>query len=557
MPFMKPNSPFLYDDTSGDIVGIKDPDGSEKFFSTTAPYDAYTGVMPSRTSTSSLRHVSGDSCYPVSKQGGSQQAISRHWVPIYANIPAGSSVQFSIKKTGDYQESFNLSGATWQIGVEHPLDKGTLIPAYWDTGLLTKTFGSDKATEYLTFRTTRDIRVGSFISFWIWAKNGFGVNYSGDIAYRNQTGAASLFDGDLFRRDTNTTNYNNNTLALFTEGGITGMSDATRNALTNDFTTSFANTTQYYWHIGIHSVQAVSDIPAIADIGDSTCSRGGSQFAISSDGSKTYGIAGRTLGRKFPVMSLSGANGRFARWVNNPSEVAVRSDDLRWCTHVAFTNGINDCNDFNADGTGYVAKAIEFMNLSIFAGKDWIGFTLPPFSSGTSVSSDFMTTLANSFTATVVARLYHNNFVMNSGLFDVKYDVNKLIESPVQLGKMRIPSGARSVVGTMSSGSAVLTLDSGNFFRPTDIGYRVANANLGGTSTPVVREMTITGPQTAVLARTAPVAITSENFFVGANHFNQSVSDHLHRSPAFYDALYSIGEKGLFDEGFIVPRANF
>jgi len=29
MPFMKSNSPFLYDDVTGDIVGVKDPDGSE------------------------------------------------------------------------------------------------------------------------------------------------------------------------------------------------------------------------------------------------------------------------------------------------------------------------------------------------------------------------------------------------------------------------------------------------------------------------------------------------------------------------------------------------
>lgn len=35
MPFMKSNSPFLYDDVTSDIVGIKDPDGSEQFFHTT------------------------------------------------------------------------------------------------------------------------------------------------------------------------------------------------------------------------------------------------------------------------------------------------------------------------------------------------------------------------------------------------------------------------------------------------------------------------------------------------------------------------------------------
>lgn len=32
MPFMKQGQPWLYDETTGDVVGVKDPDGSERFF---------------------------------------------------------------------------------------------------------------------------------------------------------------------------------------------------------------------------------------------------------------------------------------------------------------------------------------------------------------------------------------------------------------------------------------------------------------------------------------------------------------------------------------------
>jgi hypothetical protein len=32
MPFMKSGQPWLFDDATGDIVGVKDPDGSERFF---------------------------------------------------------------------------------------------------------------------------------------------------------------------------------------------------------------------------------------------------------------------------------------------------------------------------------------------------------------------------------------------------------------------------------------------------------------------------------------------------------------------------------------------
>ena len=32
MPFMKQGQPWLYDETTGDVIGVKDPDGSERFF---------------------------------------------------------------------------------------------------------------------------------------------------------------------------------------------------------------------------------------------------------------------------------------------------------------------------------------------------------------------------------------------------------------------------------------------------------------------------------------------------------------------------------------------
>lgn len=49
MPFMKPGQPWLYDDTSGDIVGVKDPDGSERFFADRRKTEVFWQFTPGQT----------------------------------------------------------------------------------------------------------------------------------------------------------------------------------------------------------------------------------------------------------------------------------------------------------------------------------------------------------------------------------------------------------------------------------------------------------------------------------------------------------------------------
>lgn len=46
MPFMKPGSPLLFDDTTGDIVGVKDPDGSERFFTSRRKTEVFWQFSP-------------------------------------------------------------------------------------------------------------------------------------------------------------------------------------------------------------------------------------------------------------------------------------------------------------------------------------------------------------------------------------------------------------------------------------------------------------------------------------------------------------------------------
>lgn len=48
MAKMKPGSPFLYDETTGDIVGVKDADGGDAYF-TTAVLDSTGNISAVKT----------------------------------------------------------------------------------------------------------------------------------------------------------------------------------------------------------------------------------------------------------------------------------------------------------------------------------------------------------------------------------------------------------------------------------------------------------------------------------------------------------------------------
>jgi len=87
MPFMKSNSPFLYDDVTSDIVGIKDADGGEKYFKTDF-----------------TRPISGGDLTTIFL-GDSQMAYQTETVPI----------PFYAKIAGFFFWANALSGAQWRV----------------------------------------------------------------------------------------------------------------------------------------------------------------------------------------------------------------------------------------------------------------------------------------------------------------------------------------------------------------------------------------------------------------------------------------------------------
>ena len=183
--------------------------------------------------------MGGNGGFPKSKQGGSSQGLSRAVVPIYQDVAAGQKIVFGFATTADYQESSNLNNAVWQVGVEAYPMAGTITPAYFiphdqnvasstpengvpETTTITGTFDNSKKDAQFVWTAPAFIKAGSFLSVWIWAKNGFGVTAANDMGDKSRIPASQYF-GDFFFLDQNSTNYNNNTLALFTDGSITGL----------------------------------------------------------------------------------------------------------------------------------------------------------------------------------------------------------------------------------------------------------------------------------------------------------------------------------------------
>ena len=521
----------------------------------------FRGMLPDRTPTKSLRNIAGNSIYGKSKQGGTNtQYWARQVVPIYDTIKAGETVKIVLAKVSSYQEATNgtLNNTPCQIGVEYPPLSGVITPAYFSNGALTKTFDSDPNDELLDFTPTIDIPAGAIVHVHVWHKNSIMVCESGDIRRKLNTAAASTFIGDMFRRTTDATSYNNNSMALFTDSanGITaGMSDTTRNALTCDL----LQVNGSYWHFGILGILKVSDIVSFASIGDSTDARAGSGNSNITDDSYTYGVSGRILGRRFPVLSCSGANDAIFRWVDIPGNTVIRRNRMQWVSHISLPMGRNDIPAFTTDASvpGMLAKFDQFFAFPEFEGKPFVTYTLPIFNATSSAQSDHMTTLANSFSNGGLARKEYNKYMKTKAGVIKTYDLEMLFNSPSAFYKLAIPTNARTVVGNVAAGSDILELTTGDFYPFGDYRLNASNNNFGGTGVVGVRKMKILSNTKAKLSATVSVAINNENIYIGGYHWVAGPSDFIHMSDNYYNALYLIGEKGLFSEGLYMYNPAF
>lgn len=104
MAYMKTTSPFLYDNSSGDIIGVKDPDGSELLFWRAPHLGSFTDLSIQSASANTATDMECDTT-DISR-GISMSANSR----ITVSRSAVYNIQFSaqIRNTGNDERTVSI-----------------------------------------------------------------------------------------------------------------------------------------------------------------------------------------------------------------------------------------------------------------------------------------------------------------------------------------------------------------------------------------------------------------------------------------------------------------
>ena len=536
------------------ITGITNPDG------TVSNIEGTTNNIPTRVGPKSWRNVAGHMCMPNHAQLGAE-AASRARVPIYDSYVAGETMRIVYILRGDWTEGTSTNiGVNMQLGIDF-YDNGTLTPCVSErTNSTTIVIDSvDRDTNgYVIFNVVcpTNVNAGQSLHMWTWMKNGWLQCKGSDIASRRQSGAASTFKGDLFRSQVS----NNNALALFTDSSlsISGMSDTTREGLTNSDPTD-ANG----YHIRPFMVLKYTDLVSIDGIGDSTHQPGGSSGAVPYDDTYTTGIATKLLGRRFPISNYAAASEKFEAWTDGTSKSTVRKRliNLFPGTYFALGLGVNNLSDTLSN---LQSQYDQFMNLPEFSTRKAIGMTISATSSTTTIDANQMTIPSTAWSDTRATRKWYNNKILSANKFIRVFDVDALIRSYTYTNTLAAPTNARTLTGSMSSGSNVLTLTSGSF-TASDYKLRVTvpgAGTLAGANLMLIGDLIPTSATTANVVTphgfpvNAAASVTGVNVFIGSNHysagFGNSVVDYIHKSHHFYNTLYKIAETGLF-----MGTANF
>lgn len=501
-----PNYRLKTDNSTGKVTGIISPKGDNASFALTleqiergaispagsdAAGNIYTSNgslfntnpnLPDYTDNYGFRHIGGGGGYPKGKMGGLSQILSGEVIPIYEDVQPGDPIIFGFSTVSQYTETGNLSGAIWQIGIEVFDGSGNIIadpaggkisPAYFipfntpvtanmtpedipTTSTITAVFNSTVGVAQFVWYATSFIKAGSFIVRNLWAKNGANYGATNDMRFKLNV-PKSYYIGNFLFLDANSTNYNNNTLALFTDGSITGMSDSVRNSQVNTLIdgSTLSNYGQFqenFAHIPTTYVLHYSNRVAVASIGNSRDQLGGSTDCLPFDQSYTFGITGKLVGEKYPVLNLSAFNDRFSYWFSNPTWNAVRRSCLQFATHVFLPDATNDINANPGNPLQLVSDYQNFWNIAELQGKGAFAATQMVVSPSSSINTSNFGTLSIGSVgdgAGTTRRVY-NELIKSDPRYLKVYDVDLLTRSKNDFSRLKVPSNARAVVGSMA-----------------------------------------------------------------------------------------------------------
>lgn len=360
--------------------------------------------IPTRTGPKSWRNIANGVGYPKSNQGGGGQGDARFIVRIRDTVKAGEWLKIGFWTCADYQEgagtpnNVNLNGTKIQLAIEsvfgaganavidkaYPAQNSGIGSEAIDTSIVTKVCDTTKGVVDFWYQTPVDILEDSYLMGWFYAQGRFPMVSGSQIRelglYQGLTTStpASDYIGPLFRYTANT----NGQMALFTDAanGLTGMSDATRNALTNT-SIDGSYTGGDLWFVIPAYVEAYSDRTSICSHTDSTGQNGGSTFAreFANNGTCGWGLGGAIFSAAHPLFEIGSLNDSGHYFVNNPTWNAVRRSFISRCTHFFAGSSRNFIPAFTADIPGMTAAYNAYMSMPELANMKLLGYTQPPY----------------------------------------------------------------------------------------------------------------------------------------------------------------------------------
>lgn len=520
-------------------------------------------ALPERTATKSMRNIIGGSAFPKGKTGA--EAVARKTLPVYEDVSVGEEIWIVYPNRAANDESINFSGSKIQCGIGLVGDfttSATINQATFSqtnvgqiTPVITYTFGSSELYVIAKIIAPYNIKAGSYLYIWTWMQNSWMIT-GGDTIWRNTTNAAYLYTGDMMKYQ----GANNGVLALFTDAssGLTGASNATRNAYTNTDPTGSGGGA---FMMGPSRVCKMSDIVSPAQVEDSTGQPEGSLFSIFYDDSYTCGTGGKCIGFKYPLANDSASGDSLINWTTLPARNACRRAMIdAFNTHVFLGLGRNDGITAAEMTIAYNA----FWALEEIAAKGKFAATIPPYKAVAGSSADYMTTLATSLTDTSAGRLQLNALIRSDTNLIKYYDIDKLLTAPTGGATLNVIPTARTVVGSMNGSTNVITLTSGNFVG-TDHMMRVFVPGAAAAAGILQGRLRVTGPTTALVMHiigdnrvvNSATATVSQNIYIGGYPYLSNVTDWIHLYRLAYELMAErLGEKGIFCPGssnFVVP----
>ena len=336
MPYKKSGTPFLYDSVTNDIVGIVDPDGSEKTFITTT---SFIGQVATRSGLLNWTNTSNKQMMSRSLHKA-REAITKLKIAVpnwYCALQVSPS---------NGTEANNGAATTVTASIEYPVGTFTQVTFGGSTSGVNPA-GSTILSDWVAVT----IPDGAEFYVRLWTSNATGlIYYNNHVAQSGEMNAFGATTPDLTMGGSFTTA----TTIMQVPCAIIG--EATRPS---------------YWLAGDSRGAGITD---------------------SADVSRNVGEFARSIGNKFAYINGCITSDR----VNLAAANYTRRLELsQYCTHVVSNYGINDnrSDAGNRSSAQVIGDMVTFS--ALFGGKPFYQCTIAPYTS----STDSWATTANQSTA--------------------------------------------------------------------------------------------------------------------------------------------------------------